>query len=105
MDTALGLGLGHALHAMTAAFVAKMLENLVAADTENDFLEAALLAGTEGDVLHLPPHIACIMGVHAVKVAREETGLVATSSSADFEDNAGKVLARIDQQQIFEPIL
>ena len=96
---------GHALDAMAAALVAQVRIDVVAADAEDDFLEAALLAGAEGDVLDLPAHVAGVVGVHVVEVAGEQGGLVAAGAGPDFHDDAAEVLARLDQQQVFEPRL
>ena len=99
------LGLGHALHAMAAALVAQVLVDVVAGDAEDDFLEAALLAGAEGDVLDLPAVVAGVVRVHVVEVAGEQGRLVAAGAGADFHDDAAEVLARVDQQQVFQPAL
>ena len=102
VDSALLLGLGHALHPMAAAFVAQVLEDVVAGDAEDDFLVAALLAGAEGDVLDFPALVAGIMGVHVVEVAGEEGRLVAAGAGPDFHDDAAEVFA-LGQQDVFEP--
>src|SRR5205807_3602465 len=60
VDAALLLGLGDALNPMSATFIAEVLENLVACHAEDDLLEAALLAGAEGDALDLPAHVTSI---------------------------------------------
>src|SRR5262245_35115405 len=103
VDAALLLGLGHALHAVAAALVAQVLEDVVAGEAEDDFLVAALLAGAEGDVLDLPTLVAGVVGVHAVEVAGEQGGLVAAGAGADLHDQAGEVLARLDQEEVFQP--
>src|SRR5262245_47531937 len=51
VDTPLLFSLRDALHPVAAAFVAKVLIGVVAGDTENHFLEAAVLAGAERYVL------------------------------------------------------
>src|SRR5207248_2640860 len=98
-------GLGHALHAVAAALVAEVLVDAVAGDAEDGLLEAALLAGAEGDVLDLPAHVAGVVGVHAVEVAGEQGGLVAAGAGPDLQDEAVEALAGVLQQEVFEPVL
>ena len=89
---------------MAAALVAQVLKGVVAGDAEDDFLEAALLAGAEGDVLDLPALVAGIVRVHVVKVAGEQGRLVAAGAGADFHDEAVVSLA-LGQDEIFQPVL
>src|SRR5262249_46168157 len=99
------LGLGHALHAVGAALVAEVRVDVVTADAEDHYLEAALLAGAEGDVLHLPALVTDVVGVHIVQVAGEEGGLVAAGAGPNLHDKAAEVLARVEQQEVLEPAL
>ena len=99
VDAALRLGLGDALHAMAAAFVLEMLEDVVAGDAEDDFLVAALLAGAEGNFLDLPALIAGIVRVHAIEVAGEDGRLVAAGAGADFQHHIAVVHGVLGQQR------
>src|SRR5262249_43084962 len=100
VDAALLLGLGNALHAVAAALIPQVGEHIVAGDAEDLFLEAAVLAGAEGDVLDLPALVASVVGVHVVEVAGEQRRLVAAGAGTDFNDDAAEVLAGIDEQQV-----
>src|SRR5262249_52370865 len=105
VDAPLLFGLGNALDAVSAALVAELLVDLIAGDAEDDFLEAALLAGTEGDVLDFPAHITGKMGIHTVKIASEQRGLVAARAGANFHDQAIEALAGVDKQEVLQPTL
>src|SRR5262245_29260996 len=61
VNSSLLLGLGHALHAMAAALVAQVLIDAVAADAEDNFLEAAVLAWVEGNAFDAPAAVAGIV--------------------------------------------
>ncbi len=87
---------------MAARFVAHVLEYLVARDAEDDFLEAARLAGAELDGLGVPALSPGIARVHVVKVAREQGGFITPGAGPDFHDQAGKILGRVNQQRIFQ---
>jgi hypothetical protein len=91
-----------ALDAMPAALEAQVLEHVIAGDAEDGFLESALFAAAEGDILDLPAFVAGIMGVHVVKVAGKQGSLVAAGAGADFDDDAAVVLA-FAEQQILKP--
>src|SRR5262245_50882000 len=105
VDAALLLGLGNTLDAVPAALVAEVLVDLVAGDAEDDFLEAALLTGTERDVLDSPAHVAPIVRVHAIEIARKQGGLVAAGAGPNLQDEAVEILARINEEEVLEPAL
>ncbi len=55
VDAALRFGRGHALDTMDAAFVAQFLVHVGAVDLEDDFLDAAFVAGADVQGLGLQP--------------------------------------------------
>src|SRR5262249_25533682 len=101
VDASLLLGLGHTLNAMAAALVTQAPVNALAVDAEDHFLVAALLAGAEGNVFHLPALVAGIVGVHIVEIAGKQGGLIAAGAGPDFHDDAVKIFA-LGQEQVFE---
>jgi hypothetical protein len=87
---------------MAAALVAQVLEDIFPAYAEDHFLEAALFAWAEGNVLDAPALVARVVRVHGVEVAGKEGRLVAAGAGAYFDNDAVKVLAGIDEEKFFQ---
>ena len=103
VDAALGLGLRHALHAVAAALVLQVAEDLAAFDPQDQLLEPAQLRGAHVQDLDLPAFALGVVLVHFIEVAGEEGGLVAPRAGADL-DNApvavGVLAARCKVQEL-----
>ena len=92
VDAALGFGLGHALHAMAAAFVLQLAVDAFAFDAQDQFLEAAQLGGVHVEDFDLPAAwSSAVVLVHVVQVAGEQGRLVAAGAGADFHHAARAV--------------
>ena len=98
MDTALGFGLGYALHAMRARFEFEFGEDPLASHSANDFAIAAMLARAFAEGFDLPTLPLGVAAVHAQQIARKDGGLVAAGTRTDFEVNVTTV-ARIGRHQ------
>ena len=82
MDASLGLGLGHALHAVRAALE---LEDAVGAVALDRHREVAAVVGL--DQLGLVAEALGVAGEHAVEISREQAGLVAAGAGAQLDDH------------------
>jgi hypothetical protein len=87
VDAALGLGGGHALHAVHAAFVFEDAVNLVAADFDSGLLHAADIGGADFERFDLPPARLSKTSVHAHQIAREQAGLVSACARAELHQH------------------
>ena len=102
VDTALGLGGGHALYAVAAGLEAQPPVGAGARDAQHHFLVAAKLAGRLAHRLHLP---ALFLGVARVKtgeVAGEQGRLVATGAGPDFDKSIALVVRVFRQQELLQ---
>ena len=100
MDAALGLGLGHALHPVSAALVLEDRVGALALDREGDLLEAADLGAGLGERLGGEAALLGVAGQHLVEIAGEERGLVAAGPGADLDqDVLGVVGVALDHRQ------
>ncbi len=88
MNAALLFGGGDALHAVDAAFVFQFGINLVALDGRDDFFYSALGRGRAFEDFDFPALDFGEARVHAVEIAGEDAGFVATGAGADFDDDA-----------------
>ncbi len=86
MNAALGLGLGHALDPVAAAFELKVAKRPLAVDAEGNLAKAAQLGGLHVHDLELPAHRFGEPAVHLVEVAREQGRLIAAGTSTDLDD-------------------
>ena len=84
----LGLGFGHALHAMAAAFELQLAVGPFALDAQNDLLESAQLGRRHVEHFDLPALVLGVVLVHLVEVAGEQGGLLAAGAGANFQDAA-----------------
>ena len=87
MDAPLAFGLGHALHAMHAAFELHFRIDLVALHLELDFLVATSFGWGHVERLDLPLLLIGETRVHAEEVTCEDGGLVATGTGANLDDD------------------
>ena len=85
MDAALRFGLGHPLDAVAAALEAEVAVGPVAADVDDDLLEAAAVAGAE--VVHVPSpaHLLGVLAVHLEQVADEQRRLLTAGAGAQLQ--------------------
>ena len=99
VDASARLGLGHALHAVDAAFKLEHTEGRRPVDAEDDFLEAADARFAHRDYLRLPALAFREARVHAEKVRGEERGLVSARAAADFYNDAFFVVHILREKQ------
>ncbi len=99
MDAALGLGGGHALHAVRAGLELEPRVHVLTGDAGDDFLVAAVFAGTLVHHFHFPAMVAGVIVVHAEQIAGENRRLVAAGGGADFEKDIAVVVRILRQQQ------
>src|SRR5690606_13153778 len=91
---ALGLGVGHALHAVHAALVLEHAVHAVALDFGHDFLVAAHGALAGAHHREPPAARAGVVLVHAVEASGEQAGLVAARAGAALE-HGGALVGRV----------
>src|SRR5512139_3874406 len=102
MDAALGLGGGHALHAVPAGLELQARVGALAHDAGDHLLEAAGVARALGDELDLPAVPFREARVHAEEVAREEGALVAAGAGADLQEEVLVVVGVLRQQHLLD---
>src|SRR6267142_1907281 len=88
VNAALLLGGGNTLHAMDAAFVFKLGIDLIALNGRDDFFYSALRGRRAFEDFDFPALDFGEARVHAIEIAGEDAGFVATGASADFDDDA-----------------
>ena len=98
VDAPLRLGLGHALHAVSAALEAERAVGAVALHREEDFLVAVERRLVRAHHVDFPAARLAVAGVHAEEVAREQRRLVAARAGAHLEHGVAS-LQRIRRQQ------
>jgi len=87
VDTATGLGDGHALHAVYAALVLEPGVGVVPLDLKDHFFvsaDAGLIGTQQGG---LPTLGSRIQGVHTVKIGREQGRFISSGSGTDLHDD------------------
>ena len=84
VDAALGFRLGHALHAMSAAFVLQLAIHSFAFQAQDDFLEAAQFRGAEVQHLDLPSLAFGVPLVHFIQIAGKQRRFVAAGAGANL---------------------
>ena len=102
MDAALAFGDRHALHAVSAGFVAQPAVDAGAGDLHDDFAVAAQFGFAGRQDLGLPAALFGVAQVHAQQVAGKERTLVAAGAGADFDDGVAGVVGVAWQQQVFD---
>ena len=102
MNAALLFGHGHALHAVHSALVFQLAVDLVAADQCDHFLHPAHGGLAHAGDFHLPALRFGVTGVHPEDLGREQRGLVAAGTGADFEDDVLCVVGVLGPQQILQ---
>src|SRR6266404_4727150 len=88
VDATLLLCGGDALHTVDAAFVFEFGINLVALNGRDDFFYSALGGGGALEDFDFPALDFGEARVHAVEIAGEDAGFVATGAGANFHDDA-----------------
>ena len=83
---------------MHAALVFQPLENVLAADVENDSLEAAEVGWAGIQCLQFPPARFRVAAIHPVKVGGEQRRLRTARAGADFNDGVARV-SRVRQHE------
>ena len=91
VDAAAGLGDGHALHAMDTALESELPVNVLPADEEAHFLEAAALAHAAAHRLDLPAMCVGIFLIKAGQLGGKERSLLAARARADFHNGVARV--------------
>ena len=102
VDAALGLGFGHALHAVAARFKAQAAIDVVALDAQHHFFEAANLVFIGAHDLHAPALLGGVAGVHAREVAGKQGRFIAAGAGADFHEGVAFVVRVFGQQQALQ---
>ena len=91
------LGHRHALHAVDAAFIFQLGKHACALDRDDHFLKSTHVGGADRNRLNLPPLPSGIAFIHAVQVAREQSGFIAACARTNFQ-HRGSVIRRIAGQ-------
>ena len=105
MNAPLRLRARNPLDAVHATLVFQEAKDFLARHLEDDFFEASDLRRTRLDRFRLPATLFGVALIHAVKVSREERGLVSARPGA-YLDNGVAVLGRVvRQQRILDPAL
>ncbi len=105
MDTALGFGLRHALHAVRTGLELELGVDVVTLDAGDHFLEATVLALVGRQHLDPPALLLGITRIHAEQVAGEDRRLVATGAGADFQIDVAPVVGVLRQQHALQAVL
>ena len=107
LDTALGFGLRHPLHAVHAAFVLHSTVHSVGVggQLEHHLLVASRGAETLVGYLQFPALDFSIVLIHAEEVAREYRRLVTAGTAADFNDGILAVVRIGRNEQKFDVLL
>jgi hypothetical protein len=102
VDAALGLGLGHALDAVSAALPLQSRIGAAAVDLEDDLFDAPQvgLAGVED--LDFPALQLGVLHVHAHQVGRPQVRLLAALGAADLQDHVARVIRIARSQKLLE---
>ncbi len=98
MDTSLGFGFRHALHAVTARFELQTAIGTFASHARDYLFITAVFALVGADDLHAPAAGFGVAAVHAEEIAGEDRRLVAAGAGAHF-DKAGAFVIRVFRQQ------
>jgi len=99
MNSPLGLGLRHPLHPVRPGLILEAAVDLIAADQDDNLLEAT--ANPEGIAAHHfdPPAFALgVTAVHLVEIADEKGRLVAAGAGPDFQEGVLLVVGIPGQQ-------
>src|SRR5271156_2917540 len=102
VNASLRLGRRHALHAVGARLELQQRVGAATDDAADDFLVAAVLAGTLGEHLHLPALRFGVTGIHAKQIAREQRGLVAAGACAHLQKNIAVVVWILRHEQALQ---
>src|SRR6202521_2542333 len=105
MDTSLGLGLWHALHAMHATLVFQERIGALPVYLEHDLVESPMLARRDVDNLDLPALALGPFRVHTEKVGREEGRLLPTLRTLDLDHDVPIVVWILGQKENLELLI
>ncbi len=112
MDTSLGFGNGHALHAVDAALVFEVGPHALVGggcalrtDRERDVLEAAKLRMGRTQLSNAPAVCLGVATVHARQVGGKQRGFFAAFTGFDFEDDVHRVLGVAGSQDFDEGLM
>ena len=100
MDAALGLGLGHPLDPVHAAFEAEQGVGALALHLRHHFLDPALIGFAFVEDVHLESPALGEPDVHAEHLPGEQRGLLAAGAGAHFQDDVAGVLGVPGHQQM-----
>src|SRR5215469_6603634 len=98
MDAPLRLGGGHALYAVRTGLEFQPRECPLAGNATDDLAVAAVLAGALAEYLRAEAFGFGIARVHAVQVAGEDRGFVATRPGAHLEKDVALIAPILRQQ-------
>jgi hypothetical protein len=98
MDAAGGLGRGHSLDAVDAAFVLQARVRALALDQRRDRLDPADSGVVAVHDLDLPAPAFGVALVHAEELRREERGLVAARTGADLDEDVARIVGVLRQE-------
>src|SRR5258707_14737228 len=102
MNASLCFGGRHSLHAMGAGLEFEQRTRAASDDAADDFLVAAVLAGTLAQYLDAPALGLGVARVHPKQVARKNGGFVAARAGADFQENIALVVRVLWHQQVLQ---
>ena len=106
-----GLRLRHPLHPVHAALVLQLGVGSLSVDHADHFLEAADAVLADAHHLHLPVLVLRVVHIHAVKLRRKQSRLVAAGAGADLQDNVLVIVGVLGEKknlqllfQILDPL-
>ena len=102
VNTPLGFGLRHALHAMGSRLKLEARIGSLPDDLGHHLFVAAMLSQAFADHLYLPPSQLSITAVHPKQITGKQGGLIATGPCADLEENILVVVGIPGQQQLLQ---
>ena len=105
MHPALGLGLGHTLHAVNAALVLEGTVDTLARHLEYYLLISAGSALGLAVDLELPSLALAVLGIHAEKVPGEDCRLVPSCTAADLHYSIFLILRILGDEQELDLLL
>src|SRR5471032_3531059 len=85
VDTALGFGFRHALHAMGAGLEFQLAIDMLTLDPGNDLFIAAVLTLVLREDFHSPATTLGVTRIHAKQVARENRRFITTGPGANLQ--------------------
>jgi hypothetical protein len=99
MDTALGFGFRHALHAVTARFKLQLAVNAVTRHFGNHLFVTAVFTHVFAHDLNPPAASFSVTAIHTEQIASKNGRFVATGSGAYFQETIAFIVRILWQQQ------